>query len=335
MEPMEFPLDLHDVLPQPAPVRTGRPLPTPIALFCGADQPPSGTDFDARRPWRVQILPGEDNPEPPTKRRKKSNGCGTRVHTSATPMGRRWIGASDDAGSVVIPLEDQYIPHGMRSMGTKHDSCGCTRRPIGCAVCGNALGASHMICTRHQHASAPPIIYKFHHSAVSPPLPAAPARAPPAASPPSQDEDGYEIISATEIWPVFRASGLRIRDDDTAQPSPAPTTSPGSIPGNANAATTRVNRVGRISHRRSRALIFQNSPAAARSGVQPPVIEEDARPGEDVVAGAAVLEAAMGSIFASFRSNVRGNLFGHAASNEEGDADSLSVGTGRDDGEEY
>ncbi|KAJ7776330.1 hypothetical protein B0H16DRAFT_1506367 [Mycena metata] len=339
MEPMEFPLDLDDPPPRPAPVRTYRPLPVPIDLFCGADQPLSGSDFDARRPWRIQILPDDDNPEPPAKRRKKSNGCGVKVHKSATPAGRRWMGASDDAEAVVIPLEDQYIPKGMHSVATKRDSCGCIRTPVGCAICGNALGASHTICTRHQHAAAPSIIYKFHPSAVSPPLPATAAAAatPPAASVPTQDEDGYEIISATEIWPVFRASGLRIRSDDDG--SPASTTPSGADPlGNASAATTRVNRVGRISHRRSRALVFQNSPPAARAGSPTPANdddEEEARP-EDVVAGAAALEAAMGSIFASFRSNVRASLFAPPASNEEGDADadSQSADAGRDEVEE-
>ncbi|KAJ7711844.1 hypothetical protein B0H16DRAFT_1900455 [Mycena metata] len=83
---------------------------------------------------------------------------------------------------------------------------------------------------------------------------------------------------------------------------------PADPPRNASAATTRVNPVGRISHPRSCALIFHDIPLTARGDSQAPANEEeeDMRR-EDIVTGAAAL--AMGSIFASFPSNVRGSLF--------------------------
>jgi hypothetical protein len=50
-----------------------------VVFFCGADQPRNYADFDTRP---VQMLPEDvDVPKPP----KRSNGCGTKVHASATP----------------------------------------------------------------------------------------------------------------------------------------------------------------------------------------------------------------------------------------------------------
>ncbi|KAJ7026385.1 hypothetical protein C8F04DRAFT_1125579 [Mycena alexandri] len=57
----------------------------------------------------------------------------------------------------------------------------------------NALATSHVICTRHQHTSAPTIIHKLHHSAVSPPLPATPRAAA------TRTKTAVKITSASEI----------------------------------------------------------------------------------------------------------------------------------------
>ncbi|KAJ7731352.1 hypothetical protein B0H16DRAFT_1696698 [Mycena metata] len=153
-------------------------------LVCGADQVHISTG-----PWRIPILPDG-------KRRNKSTGCGVKVHASATQTGRR-MGASDDAEAVV----NQYIPTEMQSIA-KYDSCGCIRTPFGGAICVSALGASHSICTRHQHASAAAPVFRASGLRVR-----------------SDDDDGSPTPTtffgadpanaATRVNPVGRISHLR------------------------------------------------------------------------------------------------------------------------------
>ncbi|KAJ7106578.1 hypothetical protein C8R44DRAFT_805548 [Mycena epipterygia] len=146
-----------------------------FALFCGAEQPPGEGDFDAHRPWRVQILPMEDSP-PPAKRQKitKSNGCGALIHTAARPTNGRlaWGGSHAEMTDVVLALEDKYVPPALQDlMKTRRDSCGCLRSPVGCAACGNPLGALITHCNVHTYFDLPPTVCEFADSAVSPPLP--------------------------------------------------------------------------------------------------------------------------------------------------------------------
>ncbi|KAJ7081128.1 hypothetical protein B0H15DRAFT_803736 [Mycena belliarum] len=168
---------------------------TATPLFCGAVQPFDGADVDAHRPGRVQVLPieygemrGLEGRENARKRLSsdrdtmarapaRSNGCGTLVHAGATPQRRgsmtQWRGNREGAADVVVPLEDKYVPDALKgAVQTRREGCGCLRSPIGCAVCGNPLGAVIAHCTVHTHFDSPPVLYEFAPSAVSPPLPA-------------------------------------------------------------------------------------------------------------------------------------------------------------------
>ncbi|KAJ7503707.1 hypothetical protein B0H11DRAFT_562935 [Mycena galericulata] len=148
-----------------------------VALFCGAEQPPDERNFDAHYPGRAQILPIEYAPllqclkplvEP------KSNGCGTQVHTSVVPNrgGNIWVGSSKDLTDSVVALEDKYVPKALKKvLKTQRQDCGCLRRPVGCAVCGNALGMRVVHCTTHSESSSPSFLYEFVPSGVSPPFP--------------------------------------------------------------------------------------------------------------------------------------------------------------------
>ncbi|KAJ7177223.1 hypothetical protein C8R43DRAFT_974551 [Mycena crocata] len=159
--------------------------PAGVPLFCGAEQPPADSDFDVHRPHRIQILPGEDDYQMPPDQPyiPRSNGCGTRVHKSATAKHRykSWMGAYDDRTDVVIPLDSQYVPsHLEKVIYARHEHCGCLRTPVGCAVCGNPLGASLVLCDTHLRLGAPKAssLCEFVPSAVSPPLPPEPPSVP-------------------------------------------------------------------------------------------------------------------------------------------------------------
>ncbi|KAJ7893199.1 hypothetical protein B0H13DRAFT_2339789 [Mycena leptocephala] len=120
-----------------------------VVLFCGADQP---ADFDARRPRRVQMLPEEVGvPEPSPKQPKRSNGCGTKVHGSATPKPGLWLGAQSDGIAAVVSLEQH----------------------------GNPLGSLTVCCDNHLSESSPTAaLYKFVPSAVFRPFQSCPRAGP-------------------------------------------------------------------------------------------------------------------------------------------------------------
>ncbi|KAJ7144930.1 hypothetical protein C8R43DRAFT_953718 [Mycena crocata] len=157
--------------------RSAAPTLPAVVLFCGADQEIEA-DWDEHRPWVVEMLP-ETQPPPPRKRQKRSNGCGVRIHTRAVPD-RRWSGQLDGVSPDVVALEDKYFtPDMRREIMLGKDRCGCARSGVGCAICGNPLGALFTPCTRHNNphstaSSTPP--YTFLRAAVSPPLPAASTR---------------------------------------------------------------------------------------------------------------------------------------------------------------
>ncbi|KAJ7458969.1 hypothetical protein FB451DRAFT_1372145 [Mycena latifolia] len=161
--------------------------PETSALWCGAarDVTPEeeGDWWDARRPAAVPFLPLPLDPALPLPVPRapppKSSGCGARVHTSAHPAltGRFWVGwcAGVDL-KTVVPLETQYFAEPQRrALELGRRRCGCKAEGVGCAVCGNALGARQAPCPTHTIAvhvprkSAPH--YIFLPEAVSPPIP--------------------------------------------------------------------------------------------------------------------------------------------------------------------
>ncbi|KAJ7917343.1 hypothetical protein B0H13DRAFT_2269527 [Mycena leptocephala] len=233
-----------------------------VVLFCGADQPRNYADFDARRPWRVQMLPEDvDVPEPSPQR---SNGCGAKVHASAMPKPTLWLGAQSSGTAAVVSLEQQYVPEHLKlTMDSKTEVCGCTRSPVGCAVCGNPLGALTVFCGNHtstlSESSQTAAMYKFAPSAVSPPLPVITARRPPlssAAYPTSQPPIDFDSDpDEGNLWvrpphrvilDVLNAAEAATRDNDLVD---ATARTPVAPDANAsNAATTRVRRVGLASH---------------------------------------------------------------------------------------
>ncbi|KAF7298432.1 hypothetical protein MKEN_01368300 [Mycena kentingensis (nom. inval.)] len=156
-----------------------------VALFCGADLPASDEpEWDQHRSWTVQIVP-EDEPEavvPPRKRLRRTNGCGTRIHTHADPD-KTWTGLPDGVNrELVIPLAEKYFSaDAKRELMLGSERCGCTRTGRGCAVCGNVLGAYFKPCERHvsflsHFSSLSKPHYVFLRNAVSPPLPEPPRR---------------------------------------------------------------------------------------------------------------------------------------------------------------
>ncbi|KAJ7778717.1 hypothetical protein DFH07DRAFT_795727 [Mycena maculata] len=144
-----------------------------VVLFCGADQD-TEADWDEHRPWVVEMLPGTE-PPPARKRQKRSNGCGARIHTCAK-ADRRWRGLLEGVSVDVVAMQDKYFTADMKRelMLGKEERCGCARNGVGCAICGNPLGALLTPCARHAPSSATNFStphYTFLRTGVSPPLP--------------------------------------------------------------------------------------------------------------------------------------------------------------------
>ncbi|KAJ7042107.1 hypothetical protein C8F04DRAFT_1078344 [Mycena alexandri] len=173
-------MDLVDILRSgdDSRLRRLRPEPRnelPVVLYCGADQEPQAADWDEQRPWVVEMLP-ETVSFPARKRQKRSNGCGARIHASAVPD-RRWRGMREGASLDIVGLQDDYFTLEMkRELLLGRERCGCCRTGVGCAICGNPLGALFAPCSRHAPSSSASNFstshYTFLRAAVSPPLPA-------------------------------------------------------------------------------------------------------------------------------------------------------------------
>ncbi|KAJ6609527.1 hypothetical protein B0H10DRAFT_2438488 [Mycena sp. CBHHK59/15] len=161
-----------------------------VAVYCGADQPLNYDElvleWDGRL-GRAQMLPMPlESAPPPPKRQRKSNGCGALVHpAAAASQSRVWRAAEVKGSRVIVPLEDRYFTDDMRStLLLSEQNCGCSRKGVGCSVCGNALGALFIPCTTHvipprrrpTNRSTPRIqgYYAFLPTAVSPPIESAP-----------------------------------------------------------------------------------------------------------------------------------------------------------------
>ncbi|KAJ7834554.1 hypothetical protein B0H14DRAFT_3461987 [Mycena olivaceomarginata] len=147
-----------------------------ILLSCGVEHeadPATDDWWDARRPAVVPFLPWpSEQPQDrtvPQRPSRRSTGCGARVHPRARAArdGTCWVGYVDGMErTVVIRLDDQYFrKRSVLRFGNA--GCGCVVDGVGCAVCGNALGALHIPCRAHQTRRGP-AHYVFLPSAVSP-----------------------------------------------------------------------------------------------------------------------------------------------------------------------
>ncbi|KAJ7082049.1 hypothetical protein B0H15DRAFT_443974 [Mycena belliarum] len=145
--------------------RPAVPLPANVtALFCGAEEPlsPHGIAehfYRTRRPTGPQILP--EAPALPSRRhdpespRTQSNGCGARVHDAVRAREAGWFGWGAGRAGTVIPLDAAYFD-ASALVALQLDNgnagllpCGCAVSGVGCAVCGNALGARQSYCSTH------------------------------------------------------------------------------------------------------------------------------------------------------------------------------------------
>ncbi|KAJ7733348.1 hypothetical protein B0H16DRAFT_164543 [Mycena metata] len=144
-------------------------------LFCGAEDPLGDIyHWQDEEPVRPHILPVPlEPPSPPSKKRKRSTGCGEIIHFGAVvSYTNMWRAPESGASRWVIPLESQYFPKKLRrKLGLGTQLCGCVMEGAGCAVCGNALGVLTTQCDIHQISNRGHRYYTFLPSAVSPPIP--------------------------------------------------------------------------------------------------------------------------------------------------------------------
>ncbi|KAF8144506.1 hypothetical protein K438DRAFT_2029145 [Mycena galopus ATCC 62051] len=111
----------------------------------------------------------------------RSNGCGARVHGAVSlPRQSRnlnqlhcWYGEEENVAETVVPLERIYFPQTLREvLDLRDDTCGCVMKGVGCAVCGNPLGAVQTHCSTHSFRGSTALpkssTYFFGPSAVTP-----------------------------------------------------------------------------------------------------------------------------------------------------------------------
>ncbi|KAJ6492037.1 hypothetical protein C8R45DRAFT_1212894 [Mycena sanguinolenta] len=145
-----------------------------IILSCGAEDP-LGDVLQDEKPFQPQILPIPlDSASPAAEKRKRSNGCGTRVHYVAMMSSTNMWRAAElyDENGLIVPLEERYFSDAdaeLLSLGWK--PCGCVRSGVGCAVCGNPLGALFTPCLPHKESRTGTNYYTILPTAVSPPVP--------------------------------------------------------------------------------------------------------------------------------------------------------------------
>ncbi|KAF7353451.1 hypothetical protein MSAN_01534300 [Mycena sanguinolenta] len=178
---------------RPAVVLRASP-PGSFAIFCGAHEPITSdnileSDYDEHRPGVVQILPETlsfSSPVYKKARTTRSNGCGTRLHGAmSSPRSSQsrtvnqpqcWYGEEKNVAETVVPLERRYFPQTLwEALDLCHDigtaACGCVMNGVGCAVCGNPLGAVQAYCSSHSfrgsNAPRKGSTYIFAHSAVT------------------------------------------------------------------------------------------------------------------------------------------------------------------------
>ncbi|KAK7008511.1 hypothetical protein R3P38DRAFT_3210790 [Favolaschia claudopus] len=164
---------------------------TGVAVSCGRMRgAEEGQWWDQGRAGVAGMLPDEASsssaPRSERERRRemearRSTGCAARVHARAhahvLPGGRRcWVGYPNSESlevvwHTVIPLERMYFrdaeERAMLGLDEGQGNCACVVEAVGCAVCGNPLGALHRPCRVHQSRKGP-AHYLFLPSAPTP-----------------------------------------------------------------------------------------------------------------------------------------------------------------------
>ncbi|KAJ7652493.1 hypothetical protein DFH06DRAFT_1419005 [Mycena polygramma] len=142
-------------------------------LLCGAEDP-LGDIYQDAEPIQPHILPIPlETSRPSSRKRKRSNGCGTILHYGAiVSPNNMWRAAEMEYSTVIAPLANKYFPKAtLKLLDLGVHPCGCSRRGVGCAVCGNPLGALRTPCDVHQDSNSGKNYYTILPSAVSPPIP--------------------------------------------------------------------------------------------------------------------------------------------------------------------
>ncbi|KAJ7662703.1 hypothetical protein DFH06DRAFT_1190656 [Mycena polygramma] len=146
-------------------------------LYCGSVQPFNSQQFvEPHRRWDAlsASLLAQNSVEPRQQMALQSNGCGAQVHVGAVPEIRLWSASAQGVAGTVTTLDGQYVtPQAGAILGRPgREGCGCESGYVGCAICGNHLGALFTPCSTHTSSSyALSAVYTFLPSAVSPPIP--------------------------------------------------------------------------------------------------------------------------------------------------------------------
>ncbi|KAF8170018.1 hypothetical protein K438DRAFT_1854661 [Mycena galopus ATCC 62051] len=201
---------------RPAVVLRASP-PSPLAIFCGAQELITWenileSDYDEHRPGIIQILPETLSFVSPSMykeaRTTRSNGCGARSRT----LNQRqcWCGEEENVAETVVPLERMYFPQTLREvLDLRDDMCGCVMKGVGCAVCGNPLGAVQTHCSTQSFRGSPALpkssTYFFVPSAVTP-APSSLPQVPYSNAPASASSASANLFSSEFIQSV--ANGL-------------------------------------------------------------------------------------------------------------------------------
>ncbi|KAJ7938755.1 hypothetical protein B0H13DRAFT_1941489 [Mycena leptocephala] len=116
----------------------------------------------------LSIYEFRTDPLPTSAQSQTLGGCGAQVHMRASYAVRHWCGDEDAISPTVVPLETRYFSQEQRAALTRGRRCGCRLEGVGCAVCGNPLGAQHKPSARFSSCSHQQDAYLFLSSAVSP-----------------------------------------------------------------------------------------------------------------------------------------------------------------------
>ncbi|KAJ7903030.1 hypothetical protein B0H13DRAFT_753882 [Mycena leptocephala] len=93
----------------------------------------------------LSIYEFRTDPLPTSAQSQTLGGCGAQVHMRASYAVRHWCGDEDAISPTVVPLETRYFSQEQRAALTRGRRCGCRLEGVGCAVCGNPLGAQHSL----------------------------------------------------------------------------------------------------------------------------------------------------------------------------------------------
>ncbi|KAJ6559008.1 hypothetical protein B0H10DRAFT_1967103 [Mycena sp. CBHHK59/15] len=118
----------------------------------------------------LSIYECRTDPLPTSAQTQTLGGCGAQVHMRGSCAVRhwQWYGDEDAISPTVVPLETRYFSREQRAALTRGRRCGCRLEGVGCAVCGNPLGAQHKPSAQFSSCSHQHDAYLFLSSAVSP-----------------------------------------------------------------------------------------------------------------------------------------------------------------------